>query len=455
MDVDNGQAEDQADDHEKALEELENIEKKTKKIFDDDSETNKRSLATDSSSEPTSKKAKLDDSSDNITENGVDQRKLKKLLKKMTRKDLEEMIESKMIEIMANRSEIGQLRQKVDSFQAKIDKWQQKAQALSKQNMDLGTVMKKYITDSKNRPKDRVTPVKITRSVGLQVMTADQRKLQLQKQQMQQLAGARIATKSPAAAVAAKPAVTPVRVTPAKNVVVRPVTNGVIRQTLNKISPGATITRLPAAAQNVVVRKVTPQPKTSPVAIARKPVATKPPIKTPNKNVIDVVDLSDEEDSTPQKAVARLGQVAQRPRPLPARPGVNGYQRTHTHPAPLPPQPMRQPSMTGWKNIPAKPTLKISRKGNGIVLSWNMTFTVNIHAVIKTYQLYAYQETRGQLPDSSLWKKVGDVEAMPLPMACTLTQFMAGNRYHFAVRAVDCHNRLGPFSDPSNITLNK
>ena len=77
MDVDNGQAEDQADDHEKALEELENIEKKTKKIFDDDSETNKRSLATDSSSEPTSKKAKLDDSSDNITENGVDQRKLK------------------------------------------------------------------------------------------------------------------------------------------------------------------------------------------------------------------------------------------------------------------------------------------------------------------------------------------------------------------------------------------
>ena len=318
MDIDNV-VENKTDDHEKALEELENIEKKTKKLFDDDSESQKRSSSSDVTSEPVSKKAKLNDSSDSIDENGVDKRKLKKLLKKMTRKDLEEMIESKMIEIMANKSEIGQLRQKVDSFQAKIDKWQQKAQALSKQNMDLGTVMKKYITDSKNRPKDRVTPVKITRSVGLQVMTADQRKLQLQKQQMQQLAGARIATKSPAAAVPAKPAATPVRLTPAKNVVVRPVTNGVIRQTLNKISPGATITRLPAA-QNVVVRKVTPQPKTSPVPIARKPQAiTKAPIKTPNKNVIDVVDLSDEDDSTPQKTVARPAQVAQRPRPMPAR----------------------------------------------------------------------------------------------------------------------------------------
>lgn len=87
----------------------------------------------------------------------------------------------------------------------------------------------------------------------------------------------------------------------------------------------------------------------------------------------------------------------------------------------------------------------------GLVLSWNMTFNT-LYADIQTYQLYAYQETNSP-PATSHWKKVGDVRALPLPMACTLTQFVEGHKYHFAVRAVDVHNRLGPFSDPSSILL--
>ena len=43
------------------------------------------------------------------------------------------------------------------------------------------------------------------------------------------------------------------------------------------------------------------------------------------------------------------------------------------------------------------------------------------HADIASYQLYAYQEGSMQ-PSPALWKKVGDVKALPLPMACTLTQ---------------------------------
>ena len=43
------------------------------------------------------------------------------------------------------------------------------------------------------------------------------------------------------------------------------------------------------------------------------------------------------------------------------------------------------------------------------------------HADVSSYQLFAYQE--GNFPASStLWKRVGDVKALPLPMACTLTQ---------------------------------
>jgi hypothetical protein len=81
-----------------------------------------------------------------------------------------------------------------------------------------------------------------------------------------------------------------------------------------------------------------------------------------------------------------------------------------------------------------------------------MDMSLNEHATVTTYQIYAYQES-GLSPSQSLWKKVGDVKALPLPMACTLTQFTKGNKYHFAIRAQDVHSRVGFFSDPQTIAL--
>ena len=57
-----------------------------------------------------------------------------------------------------------------------------------------------------------------------------------------------------------------------------------------------------------------------------------------------------------------------------------------------------------------------------------MNLNLSSNATITSYQLYAYQENSSQRPDPNLWKKVGDVKALPLPMACTLTQFMRGNK---------------------------
>ena len=79
-----------------------------------------------------------------------------------------------------------------------IEKWKKRAQALSKQCTDLSTVMKRYITESKNKPRERVTPVRITRSVGLQVMSPEQRRLHQQKQQQQRGSPARPLALSPA-----------------------------------------------------------------------------------------------------------------------------------------------------------------------------------------------------------------------------------------------------------------
>ena len=65
-----------------------------------------------------------------------------------------------------------------------------------------------------------------------------------------------------------------------------------------------------------------------------------------------------------------------------------------------------------------------------------------MHADITSYQLFAYQE-RSDPPtvNESVWKRVGDVKALPLPMACTLTQvafnclksfnFLKTNSYFF------------------------
>lgn len=55
------------------------------------------------------------------------------------------------------------------------------------------------------------------------------------------------------------------------------------------------------------------------------------------------------------------------------------------------------------------------------MLSWN--FEVDLPTTIRKYQVYAYQEGAPvEVCKTEMWKKVGDVDALPLPMACTLTQ---------------------------------
>jgi len=464
-------------DLDQALGELEMIEKTTRRILDDESESLKR--PSEETTEPASKKVKIDESLEETVE-AVKKKKMKKELKKMSRNDLEDMIANKMVEVMTNKSEIGKLRHQCDSFQESVEKWKRRAQALSKQCTDLSTVMRKYITDSKSRPRDKVAPVRITRSVGLQVMTPDQRRLQQQRQN-QNRSRTQDKAVAPGAVQKATPAKTPVSNGTAKH------TNGLANTTtpqLPRTVGGTTISPAKTTA--------TPIRNTGSVTITQ----TKNPSTTSStpKPVIDIVDLSDDESTpTPPPPKPAPQPVRQVPSGLVrssgprqqgqqfimqgnqlypvrqqqggmARQNMQGHrpmmgnrpraQMRSVHPAPLPPMPNPQPNSPNWKLLPPRPALKISRVNNGIVLSWNMNLNLATHATIASYQLYAYQESAMQRPDSSLWKKVGDVKALPLPMACTLTQFTRGNKYHFAVRAMDGHSRVGQFSDPNSIVLN-
>jgi len=86
------------------------------------------------------------------------------------------------------------------------------------------------------------------------------------------------------------------------------------------------------------------------------------------------------------------------------------------------------------KELPPKPTLTLTSQKEGIVLSWTMN-TLNLFAEISAYQIYACQEPcRGSPQKATHWKKVGDVKALPLPMACTLSQVC------FRVSQIFCQN---------------
>ncbi|KAG5832431.1 hypothetical protein ANANG_G00291100 [Anguilla anguilla] len=105
---------------------------------------------------------------------------------------------------------------------------------------------------------------------------------------------------------------------------------------------------------------------------------------------------------------------------------------------------------------PQQPQLKLARvqSQNGIVLSWCVEETDRSCAAVDSYHLYAYHQDHsgpaaaGGGPPASQWKKIGEVKALPLPMACTLTQFVSGSKYYFAVRARDVYGRFGPFCEP-------
>ncbi|XP_057604442.1 activating transcription factor 7-interacting protein 2 isoform X2 [Hippopotamus amphibius kiboko] len=99
---------------------------------------------------------------------------------------------------------------------------------------------------------------------------------------------------------------------------------------------------------------------------------------------------------------------------------------------------------------PQKPELKVKRvlRPRGIALTWNITKINPKCAPVESYHLFLCHENPG---NKLIWKKIGEIKALPLPMACTLSQFLASNKYYFTVQSKDIFGRYGPFCDIKSI----
>ncbi|XP_061405537.1 activating transcription factor 7-interacting protein 1-like isoform X4 [Lethenteron reissneri] len=155
-----------------------------------------------------------------------------------------------------------------------------------------------------------------------------------------------------------------------------------------------------------------------------------------------VIDLTEEDESQGQGATQRTTSpapcLAQLP-PLPEAPAPSTL-------CPLPPE-------AAESLPPQKATLTVTRSSAQIVLCWNVRNPDDRCAAAEAFYLYAcHQELAGRPPMH--WRRVGEVKALRLPMACTLSQFGFGKRYYFAVRGRDSYGRYGPFCEPQCTELN-
>lgn len=447
----------------------------------------------------------------------------------MTRDDLEEFCVLKIVESVIERSNLNDIKSKLKTMTLGIEEYKKKAMMLTKQNRDLQVVLKSIQEELKKKSGTAITPLKITRSVGMQVIMPDKNR----RKGMGQNTSASPNTNA---------------LTNANNTTNRPQRNANQNQRIQK--QATTLQTIPVPrlvpATNTNVTNKPAQPSTTnntkaapslPNGTKNAPVTQKAAEKRPHSRAQSVtVDLTDDEPpakqtqknspvppvrlipaqnllsarqqftqnsprkvyipiSGPQAQNVRPGQsvmlknvppspgwlifyfvivlncvfiihlilkMCSIPAPRPTRPPMVRLPQSsvrsarppnsNRHPAPLP-DAMKQYQPPNWKALPPAPDLKLSKVENGIVISWKIDgYQDDSYEEIASYQLYAYQETSTP-PNTALWKKIGDVKALPLPMACTLTQFMAGYKYYFAVRAVDIRSRVGPFSLPGSILL--
>jgi len=361
---------------------------------------------------------------------------LRRVVKRISREDLEDLVSRKVIEVISCHSEIGDLRSKCDKLEHMNESFKTTTKALQKMCKDLDTVVKRYASDIQNK-KDKATPIIITRSVGLQV-SSDQKSrfpsgqgpYALTREVIQQKT---LKTHRPTPEIS-KNGYEPKETSKMNNTIIQ--RNG------NSIESVNSSTRLPNGSVESDVINRPQKLKNSSCAVQQKTLQIQNRSTSPDIEILGMSPVS----TLPNGITQMKG--------LPD--GLNKNRNTvcSSHPAQLPDMPNPQPHSASWKRLPPRPYLTLNNMQKGsIVLSWSFgNMLTDRYEPIASYQIYGYQET-SSAPHARLWKQIGEVKALALPMACTLTQFKSGYKYHFAVRAQDIHRRVGNYSEPKSIAL--
>ncbi|CAH6786787.1 LOW QUALITY PROTEIN: activating transcription factor 7-interacting protein 2-like [Phodopus roborovskii] len=131
--------------------------------------------------------------------------------------------------------------------------------------------------------------------------------------------------------------------------------------------------------------------------------------------------------------------------------GAEGFDSLeHLPPLPEPPPPLPEMADKIQDTLPPqKPELKVKRvlKPPGIALTWNISSINPKCAPVESYHLFLCYDNSHHLT----WKKIAEIKALPLPMACTLSQFVASSKYYFTVQSKDIFGRYGPFCNIKSI----
>ena len=98
------------------------------------------------------------------------------------------------------------------------------------------------------------------------------------------------------------------------------------------------------------------------------------------------------------------------------------------------------------------PIINISRSIDGLVIKWTLQqLDIHLASQVYSYCIYVYQGYSPPAPDH--WHTIGEVQAMKLPMSCTLQCLQRGKIYHFAIQAISRDGIRGHFSQPKIIQI--
>uniref|UniRef100_A0A8D0G973 Activating transcription factor 7 interacting protein 2 n=1 Tax=Sphenodon punctatus TaxID=8508 RepID=A0A8D0G973_SPHPU len=121
-----------------------------------------------------------------------------------------------------------------------------------------------------------------------------------------------------------------------------------------------------------------------------------------------------------------------------------------SHLPPLPRIPPHLEPRNGFGDTLPPQKLELSvvqiKNPKGIALQWNVSETDPRCAPVESFHLFIYQQS-SKNATSSRWTKTNEIKALPLPMACSLSQVSTSSKCYFAIQARDIYGRYGPFCD--------